>query len=205
VGTPADAPGVFTIGAVNDVGDPAGFSSQGPTVDGRVKPDVVAQGVAAYVINQNNEIVTNNGTSFSSPITAGAIACLWQAKPEYTNEQIMQIVRQSAHLFNNPTDKMGYGIPNFQSALDVLLSVDNYLQQYFLVYPNPVTDKLHIIFPENAETTQLKVYNSQGMTVMEQEVHPSVKTVDLHSLPIGLYLLNLQTTQHSQTIKIIKK
>lgn len=205
VGTPGDAPGVFTIGAVNEVGDPAGFSSQGPTVDGRVKPDVVAQGVAAYVINQDNEIVTNNGTSFSSPITAGAIACLWQARPEYTNGQIMQLVRESAHLFNNPTDKMGYGIPNFQTALEVLLSVDNYTQHYFSVYPIPVANELFIEFPKNIENARLKIYNTLGVMVMEQEVHHSEKTVNLQGLSNGLYLLNLQTPQQSQTIKIIKK
>lgn len=205
VGTPGDAPGVFTIGAVDDLGDPAGFSSQGPTVDGRVKPDVMAQGVAAYVIDQNNDIVTNNGTSFSSPITAGAIACLWQARPDYTNDQIMQLVRESAHLFNNPTDKMGYGIPNFQTALNVLLSVDSYAQQYFFVYPNPVANELLIEFPENQEKVELKIYNTLGVLVMEQEVHHSEKIVDLQVLSKGVYLLNLQTPQQSQTIKIIKK
>jgi len=205
VGTPADAPGVFTIGAVNDIGNPAGFSSQGPTVDVRIKPDVMAQGVAAYVINQNNEIVTNNGTSFSSPITAGAIACLWQARPEYTNAQIMQLVRESAHLFNNPTDKMGYGIPNFQSALEVLLSVDTHNRQNFSVFPNPVSNRFQIHFPQNIEKTNLKMYNSLGVLLLEQELLSTDSTLDVQSLPSGLYLLNLQSEQHSQSIKLIKK
>ncbi len=205
VGTPGDAPGVFTIGAVNDQGDPAGFSSQGPTVDGRIKPDVVAQGVAAYVINQDNDIVTNNGTSFSSPIIAGAIACLWQARPEYTNAQIMQLVRQSAHLFNNPTDKMGYGIPNFQTALDVLLSVDTYNREIFSVFPNPVSNLLQVQFPKNIEKTNLKIYNSLGVLLLEQELLTTDSTLDVQSLPTGLYLLNLQSEEHSQSIKIIKK
>lgn len=205
VGTPADAPGVFTIGAVNDVGDAAGFSSQGPTVDGRVKPDVMAQGVAAYVINQSNDIVTNNGTSFSSPIAAGVIACLWQARPEYTNAQIMQLVRESAHLFNNPTDKMGYGIPNFETALNVLLSADSFAQNTFLVYPNPFSELLYLEFPVDVEVVQAVIYNALGVKVLETNLKASQKIMNTEALPTGMYLLNLQSSQHSQTLKIIKK
>src|SRR5690606_34528950 len=85
VSTPGDALGIFTIGAVNEDGEYASFSSIGPTYDGRVKPDVMTQGRDAYNINQNNEINTGNGTSFSSPILAGLAACLWQAKLQRTN------------------------------------------------------------------------------------------------------------------------
>src|SRR5690606_29405613 len=123
VTTPGDAHGIFTIGAVDEFGDYGWFSSIGPTVDGRIKPDVMAQGVAAYNITPDNEIGTGNGTSFSSPIIAGLVACLWQARPEATNGQVMQRIRQSAHLYNNPTNEMGYGIPNFQNALENILHI----------------------------------------------------------------------------------
>lgn len=67
---PADA-NVFTVGAVDMYGNYASFSSRGPTTDGRIKPDVMAQGIQTAVINQNGVIVGNNGTSFASPIIAG--------------------------------------------------------------------------------------------------------------------------------------
>ena len=102
VGTPGDAPGIFTIGAVNSEGEYASFSSRGPTVDGRVKPDVMTQGADAAVVAQNGNVVFNNGTSFSSPILAGSITCLWQSRPEIKNFKIMRLVRESAHLYNNP-------------------------------------------------------------------------------------------------------
>lgn len=205
VSTPADAPGVFTIGAVNSNGDAAGFSSQGPTVDGRIKPDIMTQGQEASIINQNNDITVANGTSLSSPIAAGVIACLWQARPEYTNAQIMQLVRESAHLFNNPTDKMGYGIPNFQTALETLLSVDSYTKSDFLIYPNPVFNQLHLLFPENINSVHAEIYNMQGMRVLSSNVKLSQSSLDLKALPTGMYLLNLHSSQHSQTFKIIKK
>lgn len=205
VGTPGDSPGMLTIGAVDADGVAAGFSSQGPTVDGRIKPDVMAQGVAAYVINQNNEIVTNNGTSFSSPITAGAVACLWQAKPEFTNAQIMQLVRESAHLYNNPTDKMGYGIPNFQLALDALLSIEDPISKQFLVYPNPVIDDLTIELLNSSEPTYLKLYNALGVLILQEVMMSSNKILNFSSLPSGFYILNLQTEILNQSLKIVKK
>lgn len=205
VGTPGDSPGMLTIGAVDADGNATGFSSQGPTVDGRIKPDVMAQGGNAYVINQNNEIVTNNGTSFSSPITAGAVACLWQAKQEFTNEQIMQLVRESAHLFNNPTDKMGYGIPDFQLALDTLLSIDDSISNQFLVYPNPVLDDLTIELLNSSEPISLSLYNAMGMLILQEVMMSAYKTINLSSLPSGLYVLNIQTKNLNQSLKIVKK
>ncbi len=205
VGTPGDSPGMLTIGAVNADGIATGFSSQGPTVDGRVKPDVMAQGGNAYVINQNNEIVTNNGTSFSSPITAGAVACLWQAKPEFTNAQIMQLVRESAHLYNNPTDKMGYGIPNFQVALDALLSLENQSNEQFSVYPNPVFNNVIIEFSNFSELVNLRIYNTMGVLIIQETLKDSINSLNLSSFPSGFYILNLQTEDFNQSIKIVKK
>ncbi|MEX0996642.1 MAG: S8 family serine peptidase [Flavobacteriaceae bacterium] len=205
VGTPGDSPGMLTIGAVNADGIATGFSSQGPTVDGRVKPDVMAQGGNAYVINQNNEIVTNNGTSFSSPITAGAVACLWQAKPEFTNAQIMQLVRESAHLYNNPTDKMGYGIPNFQVALDALLSLENQSIEQFSVYPNPVTDNLIIELTNSNEPVSMRLYNAMGMLILQETLQDSKSILNLSTLSSGFYILNMQTENLNQSLKIVKK
>jgi len=205
VGTPGDSPGMLTIGAVNADGIATGFSSQGPTIDGRVKPDVMAQGGNAYVINQNNEIVTNNGTSFSSPITAGAVACLWQARPEYTNAQIMQLVRESAHLYNNPTDKMGYGIPNFQLALDALLSTENHQKELFLVYPNPVIDILNLEFSKTEDQAHIKIYNAMGALIWQETLKDAQKSLNLSTLSSGFYILNLQTENLNQSLKIVKK
>ena len=73
-------------------GNYASFSSIGPSSDGRIKPDVMAKGASAAVIDQNNNVTTASGTSFSSPIMAGAVASLWQSRPEKTNAEIMQII-----------------------------------------------------------------------------------------------------------------
>ena len=102
VGAPADATGVLSIAAVDLDGDYAGFSSQGSALQATQKPDVAARGVAAFVIDDDNNITNNNGTSFSSPIMAGGIASLWQALPNATNEEIKDYVRMSASQYTTP-------------------------------------------------------------------------------------------------------
>jgi len=121
IGAPADGDSVFSIGAVNASGTYASFSSHGPTSDGQMKPDVVAQGSGTTIINASTgNVTTGSGTSFSSPITAGMVSCLWQAHPNRRNTQILEAIQQSASLANNPNYQLGYGIPNYLTAHNLL-------------------------------------------------------------------------------------
>ncbi|MBZ0326022.1 MAG: S8 family serine peptidase [Altibacter sp.] len=208
VGTPADAPGVLTIGAVTPSGNYASFSSRGPTVDGRIKPDVMAQGQDAAVVDQNGNVTTGNGTSFSSPIMAGAVASLWQARPELKNSQIMQIIRESAHLFNNPTNQMGYGIPNFEDAYNAVITLglaDALLEVQFAIYPNPVTDRLNVSFPKSVDTAEIAIYNVLGEKVLEHTVSPAENWVNVAELTSGMYIATISSNNKTNSFKIIKK
>ena len=86
IASPADGDSVLTVGAVDSTGVYAYFSSTGPTFDGRIKPDITAQGLATIIMGRDGKIGKANGTSFSSPLIAGLSACLWQAFPELTNK-----------------------------------------------------------------------------------------------------------------------
>ena len=119
--TPADGDSVLAVGAVNAAGTPAGFTSRGPSADGRVKPDVASVGVATVVQLQNNMLGTNNGTSFSAPNLAGLTACLWQGFPEFNNMKIVTALQQSGNRAAQPNDTIGYGIPDVRKALLLLL------------------------------------------------------------------------------------
>ena len=92
------------------------FSSVGNTVDGRIKPDVMALGHECALIKGNGQITRGNGTSFASPITCGMVACLWQALPHCTAKQIIKIVHESADRYEYPDNIFGYGIPDFWEA-----------------------------------------------------------------------------------------
>jgi hypothetical protein len=118
VGVPAEATNVLAIGAVKSDEIYANFSSVGPSFDGRVKPDVMAQGQASVLANTAGNVTTASGTSFSGPIIAGMIASFWQSVPWATNAQVVQFVKQSSDRFTNTTNQYGYGIPDFQLALN---------------------------------------------------------------------------------------
>ena len=113
---PADADAILTVGAVDCSGKLGYFSSVGNTYDGRVKPDVVAPGVQTAVLGMDGTVVRKNGTSFSSPVLCGLIACLWQAIPDFSAEQIIKLVRNSGDRAEHPDNIYGYGIPDLWKA-----------------------------------------------------------------------------------------
>lgn len=113
---PADADNILTVGALQRDSMNALFSSVGNTVDGRIKPDVMALGHECALIKGNGQITRGNGTSFASPITCGMVACLWQALPHCTAKQIIKIVHESADRYEYPDNIFGYGIPDFWEA-----------------------------------------------------------------------------------------
>lgn len=119
--TPADGDSVLAVAAVNTSGVAALFSSRGPSSDRQVKPDVASVGVGSVIQGPANNVTTNNGTSFSCPNIAGLATCLWQGFPEFNNIKILQAMRQAGSRYTTPNDSVGYGIPNMQKAVLVLL------------------------------------------------------------------------------------
>ena len=113
---PSDARNILTIGAITREKERSTFSSIGFTADYRVKPDVVALGTGAYVINGTGNVQSTNGTSFATPIIAGLGACLWQSLPWLTNKELIQLIQQTASQADQPDVEKGYGIPDMQKA-----------------------------------------------------------------------------------------
>lgn len=114
---PSDAYDMISVGAVTPQGINASFSSVGPTADGRVKPDVVALGSPTTVVSGRGTLTSETGTSFSAPIVCGLVACLWQALPDKTAREIIELVRQSGNNYAHPDNIYGYGLPDFTKAL----------------------------------------------------------------------------------------
>ena len=127
--TPSDADSAFAIGAVDTLGNVAGFSSYGPSSDGQIKPSVAAVGWNAVVANGFSGLPNySSGTSFACPNMAGITTCLWQAFPEANNIEIMRTLEASANNFNTPDDRVGYGIPDAKKAF-VMLQKKYFTQQ----------------------------------------------------------------------------
>lgn len=113
---PADAFNVITVAAIDSSLVNASFSSVGNTVDGRVKPDVVAIGLQSVVMGSDGTVSRANGTSFAAPTMCGLVACLWQSCPKLTAKQLIELIRESGDRFNYPDNIYGYGIPDVYSA-----------------------------------------------------------------------------------------
>lgn len=207
VGAPADVSSVFSIGAVNAEENIASFSSFGPTADNRIKPDVLAQGQNTTIVNfSSGNVSTSNGTSFSSPVMAGVIACFWEAIPNKTNIEIMNLIRNSSDKFNNPSDQYGYGIPDFETAYNTILSLQDFdVFSKIKIFPNPVKDfftisKNNILLAEYS----VEIFNIFGQKILEFSKLPSNK-IDISFLEKGIYLLKIQKENQHKTIKLIKE
>tara|TARA_R110002126_G_scaffold112105_1_gene250142 strand:+ start:4815 stop:6476 length:1662 start_codon:yes stop_codon:yes gene_type:complete len=219
IGAPADAPSVIAVGAVNASGTIASFSSFGPTDDGRIKPEILGQGAGTSIINfSTGERSTSNGTSFSSPIMAGLIACLngisnntlkSTVNYDYITMNLKESVYKSADRFENPTDQYGYGIPDFEKALNIYLpliaSIDEFNMSHLKVSPNPVTTNFSIVnLNNNFSSYSLEVFNILGKKVLSISNLTS-NEIDISHLENGLYLLKVTRGHQQKIIKLIKK
>jgi hypothetical protein len=101
---PADADSIIAVGASHSDYEVAAFSSTGPTADGRIKPDIMAQGVGVIAANGGGttEYISAQGTSLSTPLVAGAAALLLSSRPELTPMQVREAILQTAYRFADP-------------------------------------------------------------------------------------------------------
>lgn len=119
ISSPGDALGALTIGAVSKDSTVADFSSRGFSADMRIKPDAMGLGERSAVIDSHGQINYSYGTSFSSPNMCGMAACLWQAFPELTNKEIIQVIREAGNRYDTPDPDYGYGIPDMGKAMEI--------------------------------------------------------------------------------------
>jgi serine protease AprX len=201
ISAPADAFNILAVGAVGAERQYAYFSSQGPSADGRVKPDVAAMGWGATGLGPSGEEVTYlNGTSFSAPLVAGLVACLWQLHPERSANDVMDAVRRSSHQFDMPDTELGHGIPDFILAdrlLEATTSVGERDYPEIIVYPVPFQDALTVVFPAmEGRTVELQLFDPAGRSLWMQRVQASAQGVRIEAdrlahLQAGTYILRM--------------
>lgn len=205
ISTPCDADNGFCIGAVDALNEYAFFSSVGPSSDGQVKPDVVARGEGAWIVNPNDMTESGNGTSFASPIICGATACLIQANPSSSVQEIFNAIRQSADQYATPDGFKGYGLPDFCVADQILkaASLKSMVSSEMILFPNPVSDFLTI--ESEIKTGSIQVYNSVGKKVLLIDAWNQTM-IDVSNLSSGIYTIELlDNTSVAVRSKFIKK
>lgn len=203
LGAPSDGFEVMCLGAVRADSSKAGFSSFGPSADGRVKPNVVTMGQWTTFGAQDSTFRQGNGTSFSAPIMSGMAACLKQAFPDASVAELRTAIEQSAHMYNTPNDSLGYGIPNMEKAYE-------WLQQRRLqyappaglnVFPNPTSDWLNVTLPM-AEGTAVtfRIFDASGRLVHRSSAVSGGQLSDWQyaSIAVNEWAAGLYTLQAEQ-------
>lgn len=203
---PADGPSVLAIGAVNSAEKYATFSSIGPSADGRIKPDLTAMGAGVYAGYPDNSFSYTNGTSFSCPLVAGLVACLWQARPDLSNKEITDALKKTASKADSPDFQYGFGIPNFGSAI-TYSSADTVIAGLF---PNPVSIPGHVkLIIENdlvSNDVQAELFDLTGKKIFAETFSKAEKINQItfpSDIQSGVYILVLNSQSAHQIIKII--
>jgi subtilisin family serine protease len=206
LGIPADAEHCLSVGAVDGSGERCWFSSVGPTYDGRIKPDVMARGGGTYVAGYGG-YYNGDGTSFATPVLAGAVTCLWQANSHASVQEICDAVRQCSNRASNPDVRYGYGIPNFEQAMLMLHVEDTSApsNEIIKVFPNPSSGQVHIQL-EDGYQAEIGIYDLMGRKMMGYHFnglnHTTLETY-LNQLKNGVYFINAVSDRGSQTLKLV--
>ena len=126
VGLTASSKNIVTVGATDSGRNVVGFSSRGPTRDGRVKPDITAKGFATLSTAPNNQYVNENGTSMASPVVTGTVALLTQEWKQTFNNAKPLPAQLKAVLIAGAVDTgtAGPDYTNGFGALDAKASTD---------------------------------------------------------------------------------
>lgn len=202
---PCDADSILCVGATDMVGTKAGFSSVGPTADGRIKPDVMALGLGSTIIGMSGSPTFGTGTSYAAPQMAGFAACLMQAHPERTNMEVIQAIMQSGDRHLKPDTAFGHGTPDACRADSILSVMDSLAlsmemfrdwETYFKIYPNPVEDFIVVdqLSPD-FHVQSIEILAQDGGVVHRESVEAGTALrkheIVLKDMAAGMYVLKL--------------
>ncbi|MFH1681545.1 MAG: S8 family serine peptidase [Candidatus Eisenbacteria bacterium] len=182
VTAPADADTIIATGAVWSDTTIAAFSSRGPTHDGRIKPELVAQGVYTYAADpfDDHAYVWCHGTSCSNPLLAGAATIVLEANPFLNPHALIEVLKTTATQPDSPDTAMGWGLIQAEDALNLATSVQN--QRDLVVWggkvpraekplllraaPNPFNPTVSFsVSVKTATVLRVRVYDARGTLI----------------------------------------
>ena len=212
--TPGDADSALTVGSVGLNRVPANNSGYGPNSSGRIKPDVCMVGQPASVMRNGPNPLLSSGTSWATPQLAGWAACLMQTSTTLTPYQVRTAIQKSAHVYNNPGVQLGYGVPNFHTALDYLnikdlpAMPDN--NDWLKVSPNPFDKELTIrVYSERNSSVEISLTDVTGKVIYSTTADAStgVRTIqpELPELNPGIYFLKAVMGEKEMVQQLLKR
>ena len=215
---PADGVYVLSVGSLNNFNQVLGFSSRGPTYDGRFKPDVVALGQRVYGATVNNSYQYNDGTSMSCPLVSGIAAQLLQAYPHLNLLNLIDIIRRSGDNADYPNNNRGWGKVDAWEAWSIAGEEKYHLPDSYVVLPpkpNPYFRGNGIVFFRiaipSAMKVNIKIFNILGEKVADfffdgiqaQNLIPwNVRNMNGNPIPAGIYIYKITVPEWESTGKL---
>lgn len=207
--TPADADSAFSVGSVDGSGAWA-QSGYGPNADGQLKPNGVALGKQTWLIGGNGLPGQANGSSFASPLIAGAVACLWQALPDKSESYIRHLIMQVSDRYTNPNNTLGYGLPNFCMAYNLTVGTDDFENNYesnFEIYPVPTSGSFSVRVKQAVLPYDFEMYDVTGKLINKVS---NINNIIYHNelltqQPSGTYLIRINSKKGTEETQIIKQ
>lgn len=207
ISAPGDALDILTVGAVSSSSTKIGFSSLGPTSDGRLKPDVCALGSGVRGADADGSYGYYAGTSFSSPLVTSLVAGLLEQFPNQKANTIKDIVRKSSTLAATPNNNLGYGVPSYEKAAELLspvLATNNVEDQSVQVYPNPVEMGGNLYFSStNPNSYSVELINIQGQHIQEFNWQGEQRSISLGPIRSGKYFIRIKSASLLKIVPII--
>ena len=210
VSSPSDALDALSIAAVDSLGNYAYFSSTGIVNVSYVKPNIASMGLNCFVAYPNGSLGYGSGTSFASPINAGMMACLWQAKPDINQAQLRLAIEKSASQYTHPDSLLGYGIPSYPKARQ-FAEVGIKTRESFQAYPNPFKDAFTLSFDTNMsgnfEISLISVTGDIILRTNRMIVAGGGNTLTLNNLITlapGMYILKISSGNITEYLHMVK-
>lgn len=210
----------------------AAFSSFGPTLDERVKPDIAAPGVSvSSAISSFTDASYNpsalvdfqgttypfarlSGTSMSSPAVAGICALLLHADPTLTPQEVREIIRTTARADQHTglippggSLRWGTGKVNAYRAITAALGivgVEEHTASGFSIWPNP-TEGEALIRLDAFGIVRMRVLDATGRVVIDNRVAGEVLLIDLKEAAPGAYVVELSSADERRHARLVKR
>lgn len=208
IGVPADVETVLSVGAVDEFGIIAPFSSAGPTATGKIKPDVCALGYLTTVASSYGTFYPGNGTSYAAPLLCGGIACLYQASKNVSPQKMLYAVQKSGDKCLSPDSLYGYGVPNLNLGFVFagISPVFDYRNKALVAsLPDTTNGLLRIdAFGKDDDWCLIEVYRKKKFLLFfsrEKRLYSETKKYDNEGFATGIYTFNKPS--HRGTYKAV--
>jgi len=213
-------------------GTRSSYSSRGPTVDGRIKPDISGPGEAvrssvnsfdpansnpAFTVEVDGTLfpfATYSGTSMSAPAVTGVVALMLQANPWLSAEQVKDIIKETARLDSRtgaigPEGSLDWGWGKVD-ALAAVLAAATFVStpeiqaepDGVLAYPNPTDGQLWV---EGMDPREVRMYSTNGALVLERSIQQGGGrlSLNLEGFHPGVYLLEMKAESRAVYKRIV--